>query len=86
MNPLENVENPFEEGLKKLQENDIPSAVLLFEAAVQKNPQHVEVNKFALLGLKYVRVPFELAKASSLVFPIHMLMKCRTAFTWPYLD
>jgi len=39
-NPMKDVENPMEEGLKKLAAEDVPSAVLCFEAAVQAEPEN----------------------------------------------
>lgn len=40
-NPLKDqYEDPFAEGLKKLEQGDIPSAALLFEASVQLDPQN----------------------------------------------
>lgn len=47
-NPLTSVEDPLEEGKRKLLQGDLPSAALLFEAAVQKEPENAQA--WQLLG------------------------------------
>jgi len=41
-NPFSGHKNPFEEGVKKLNEGDLISAILLFEEAVTQQPEHAE--------------------------------------------